>query len=112
MKINLKATNLVLTPAIEKYLKEKIKMVEKYLGALKVTACDVELALTTHHHNKGEIFKAEINLAVPGDLLRISKTESDLYKAIDKAKDHLVEVIKKHKGKEKAKSRKTIIKAS
>ena len=39
------------------------------------------------------------NLVVPGDMLRVEKTEKDLFKAIDKVKDHLMRSIRRHKRK-------------
>ena len=74
-------------------------MLDKYLGKMKVINAHVEVIKTTNHHQKGEIYSAEVNLAMAGDLLRVEKTEKDLYKAIDKVKDHLELVIKKYKGK-------------
>lgn len=88
-----------LTEAIKGYVQEKVDMLEKYLGDLAVQNCDVEVGSETHHHQHGEIFFCEINMAVPGDLLRIRKAEENLYKAIDKAKDHMKEIILKHKDK-------------
>jgi len=38
-------------------------------------------------------------MAVPGDLLRVRKVEETLFKAIEKAKDHMKENIIKHKDK-------------
>jgi len=105
MKINIRANNLKMTPAIKAYIEDKMQMVEKYLGKLKVVNCDFEVELTTKHHHKGDIFRAEVNLEIAKDLLRVEKTEADLYKAIDKVKDHLVDVIKKHKEKRVAQRR-------
>ncbi len=105
MKFNLKSTNLELTPAINSYIEEKIDSIEKYLGSLQIINFDFEVELTTNHHNKGDIFRAEANLEVAGELLRVEKTEEDLYKAIDKVKDHLIDLIKKHKEKRIAKRR-------
>jgi ribosomal subunit interface protein len=105
MKLNIKATNLKLTPAIRAYIEEKMTMVEKFLGKLEVINCDFEVELTTRHHHKGDIFRAEVNLEIAKDLLRVEKLEADLYKAIDKVKDHLVDVIKKYKAKRIAKKR-------
>lgn len=99
MQINLKASNLELTPAIRAYVQTKMDMLEKFLGHLPVISCHFEVEQTTHHHLKGEIFRAEANLAVPGQLLRVAKTEKNLYKAIDKVKDHLAAMIKKYKDK-------------
>jgi putative sigma-54 modulation protein len=105
MKFNLKSTNLELTPAISAYIDEKMDSIEKYLGSMPVINFDFEVELTTNHHHKGDIFRAEANLEVAGDLLRVEKTEADLYKAIDKVKDHLIDLIKKHKEKRIAKRR-------
>ncbi len=108
MKLNIKATNLELTPAIQEYIETKMEAVTRFLGNLDIVNFDFEVELTTKHHNKGEIFRAEANLAVAKDLLRVEKTEADLYKAIDKVKDHLVELIKKHKDKRIAKRREIV----
>ncbi len=99
MNINIKATKIELTPAIKDYIQEKMDMLEKYLGDIQVINAHFEVELTTHHHQKGDIFRAEANLSIPGSLLRVEKTEGDLYKAIDKVKDHLHMMIKKHKEK-------------
>jgi putative sigma-54 modulation protein len=105
MQIRIKATNLELTDAIHNYFQTKMDMVEKYLGDLQVINCDVEIEKAIGGQNKGEIFRAEVNLQVPRELLRVEKTEEDLYKAIDKVKDHLELVIKKYKEKLRDKKR-------
>lgn len=99
MDIKIKATRLELTPAIRDYFQMKMDMIEKYLGDIKVINCDVEIEKAVGGQNKGEIFRAEVNLEVPQKLLRVERTEDDLYKAIDKVKDHLELVIKKYKDK-------------
>jgi len=105
MKFNIKSTNLSLTPAIRSYLEEKMATVEKYIGNLDVINFDVEVELTSKHHHKGDIFRTEVNLQIAKDLLRVEKTEPDLYKSIDKVRDHLIDMIKKHKEKRIAKNR-------
>lgn len=99
MKLNIKATNLELTPKLKGYAQKKMDMLDKYLGKLKVTNAHFEISKTTNHHLKGEIYSAEANVSIGGDLLRVEKTEKDLFKAIDKVKDHLELVIKKYKDK-------------
>lgn len=99
MQLRLKATNLELTEAIRDYFQAKMDMVEKYLGDISIINCDVEIEKSVGSQHKGEIFRAEVNLQVPHELLRVEKTEEDLYKAIDKVKDHLELVIKKYKEK-------------
>lgn len=99
MQLNIKATNFELTPEIKDYVQAKMDMLEKYLGDIQVIQADFEVALSTRHHNKGEIYSAECNLSVPNELIRVVKTEKDLYKAIDKVKDHLKIAISKYKEK-------------
>ncbi len=99
MNIKIKSTRLELTPAIHDYFQTKMDMIEKYLGEIKVINCDVEIEKAVGSQRKGDIFRAEVNLEVPHKLLRVEKTEADLYKAIDKVKDHLELVIKKYKEK-------------
>lgn len=91
--MKLKATNLELTDSIRNYVQEKVDMLEKFLGRTAVVNCDVELGKSVGGQNKGEIYRAEINLRIPREILRVEKSASDLYKAIDKMKDHLEEVI-------------------
>ncbi len=105
MNFSLKATNLELTAAIRAYVEKKITMIEKYLGGREVINCEVEVELMTRHHHKGEIFRAEVNLHLPGDTLRVERTAADLYKAIDSMKDHLSELITRSKEKRLAKRR-------
>ncbi|MDD4412666.1 MAG: ribosome-associated translation inhibitor RaiA [Patescibacteria group bacterium] len=99
MNLNIKYSNLESTEAIKNYIENKIAMLEKYLNEFSPVKIDFEVELTTKHHQKGDIFRAEMNLFLPGDMIRIEKTESDLYKAIDKVKDHAQELIIKHKEK-------------
>jgi len=99
MNLNIKATNLELTSKLKDYVQLKMDMLDKYLGKLKVMSARVEVEKTSNHHLKGEIYRAEVNLMIAGDLLRVEKTEKDVFKAIDKVKDHLDLIIKKYKGK-------------
>ncbi len=105
MNASVKGTNLDLTPAIKDYIAKKMDMAVKFLGGREVTFCEVEVELTTNHHNKGQIFRAEANLQVGGDLLRAEKTGEDLYAAIDLMKDQLIDAIKKIKEKNLSKRR-------
>lgn len=99
MNIRIKSTHLELSEALENYIEEKMGMIEKYLGDTPVINCDFEIEKAVGGQHKGEIFRAEVNLQVPHELLRIEKTEADMYKAIDKVKDHLELIIKKYKEK-------------
>ena len=65
-----------------------------------VVLLDVEVAKTTQHHNKGNVFYAEANLQIPNaPLLRIEETNEDLHMAIVKVKDRLKNELSKLKDK-------------
>jgi len=106
MLINIKATNLELTSTLHAYVEEKVRMLAKYYD--RIIEVRVEVDLTSHHHQKGEIFRAEFNVRVPGKLLRVEKRARDLYKAIDKVKDHMALELKKYKEKTRDKKRRQI----
>jgi len=99
MHINIKATKIDLTPEIKDYVQKKMDMLNKYLGQIQVINVDFEVAMTTAHHNKGMIYRAEVNMELAGELLRVEKTEKNLFKAIDKVKDHLARSIRRYKDK-------------
>ena len=89
MEIKIKTTNFSLTPSIGSYLQEKLNALDKFLPNDESIFADVELAKTTRHHHKGDIFKAEVNLKMPGRLIRAVAEEWDLRVAIDTVKDEL-----------------------
>ena len=99
MKIKIKMTNFSLTPSIENYLREKVNALDKFLPNDESIFADIELAKTTKHHQKGDIFKAEVNLKVPGRLIRAVAEEWDLRAAIDAVKDELHRKITMNKEK-------------
>jgi len=99
MKIDLKTKNFEITPNIKTYLQQKLDSLDKFLSNDESIFADVELAKTTKHHQKGDIFRAEVNLTVPGRLIRAVAEEWDLRVAIDTVKDELQRNIKDVKEK-------------
>ena len=91
MTINIRAKNMDLTDAIRQYAEDKLMSLDKFYE--KIIHIEVDLGLDTTHHNKGNIYDCTVNVDVPGNLFRVSKQEKDLYKAIDKVRDHLREEI-------------------
>ena len=97
MNIQIKSENLKLTDEMKEYAEEKIGMLEKYLGDTPVIDARVKLALTGNHHQKGDIYECKVNLTLPKETLIVMKVEQDIFKAIDKVKDHLERSIEKYK---------------
>jgi putative sigma-54 modulation protein len=92
MKINFKTMGIELTPALELYATDKLRTLEKFFqSSEEEPMVEVEIGKITKHHKLGDLFRAEINLTFQGKLIRVEQTESDLYAAIDIAKDDLAE---------------------
>ena len=103
MKINIKATGIELTPALKEYVEEKIGLIAKFVkrwdleGGVEVW---VEVGRTTQHHHKGDVFRAEADLRLPGKVLRAEDADSDVRVAVDRVRNKLEREIEKYKGKE------------
>lgn len=106
MQINIKGTGMELTAAIKQYAEEKIRGLEKFFD--RIQNADIDVWLLSHHHHSGKIYYAEVNLNVPGQLLRVSRECEDLYKAIDKVRDHLKMELEKMKEKMRRKDKKVL----
>lgn len=99
MSINIKATNIELTSAISDYVNKKIESISRYVGTDKEMIIYVEVGKTTKHHKQGDYFKAEFDVSVDGEKFFTDSEKSDLYKAIDDAKDEVIKKIKNYKNK-------------
>ena len=106
MIINIHGTGIELTEALKQYAEEKVSSLTKFFDNIR--QADVDIGIRTHHHNKGKIFYAEVNLHVPGELVRVVKEAEDLYKAIDKVKDHLKQELENRKEKMRGKDKKML----
>lgn len=103
MRTNLKTKNIELTPAIEMTAEKKLvlpikKLIAK-LDAKMDIILDIELGRTTKHHNKGKIWRSEIQLALPGlkRMLRAETVAESLQKAVNLVKNEITREIKKYK---------------
>lgn len=107
MQINIKATELELTPALKEFIEGKVGDLERFVGTLgssDTTEIFVEVARTTNHHKKGDVFSAEIQIAVPGAEGIVVKTEEwDIHRAINKARDEMKGRLKSYKEKKQTK---------
>ena len=92
MVINIKFTNIKSDQTIIEYVEQKLNNIYKFIekfdleGAVKA---HVELGHSTQHHQKGKVFRAEVNLVLPHKTLRAEHEGYDLREAIDLMKDKL-----------------------
>jgi len=101
MEINIKTTNLNLTPALNQYIEEKIGSLSKFLKNYEIDSeiqARVEVARSTRHHHGGNVFMAEINLNLPDKTLRSVAEKEDIRLAVNKVRDEMRQEIKKYKG--------------
>ncbi|MEK7623987.1 MAG: ribosome-associated translation inhibitor RaiA [Patescibacteria group bacterium] len=109
MTITIHGTNIELTDALKQYAEEKIEGLTKFFD--NIQSARIDIGKRSNHHHKGEIFYAEVNLSVPGHMLRVVKEEADLYKAIDKVKDHFKVELESMKEKMRRKDKKGLRRA-
>jgi putative sigma-54 modulation protein len=108
MKTTIRTKNIVLNQRLRDYVEEKIgSEVEKLLVHERPPIeASVELIRLTKHHQKGEIFRAEVQVSLHGHRVISEASGQSIEQAIDEVKDELEREIKKHRGKEKAIRRK------
>ena len=99
MNIKTKGTNLSLTPSISEYVDRRMEKIIRLIGDETSVRCDIELAKTTEHHHKGEIFRAEIHIVGPGRNVYASSEKEDLYAAVDEVSDEALRGLKSSKKK-------------
>ncbi len=100
MKITIKATGIDLTPPLKEFIEEKIGSLAKFIKRWDAEGlCEVwvEVGRTTKHHHKGDVFRAEATVRVPGKGLRAEDEDFDMRVAIDRVRDKLKREIEKHK---------------
>jgi len=96
LKIDVKTTGIEMTDGIAAAIRQKIGSLDKFLAHVGTPReARVEVGRTTEHHRKGEVFRVETNLRIPGKVLRAVAVSYRLYDAIDLVKDELKREITK-----------------
>lgn len=94
----IKGTNMDLTDAIKDAVADELATLDARLERWgTAVAADVEVGKISNHHQKGEIFRAEVNLTIPGKLLRAEDANEDLYVALKNVVGTLERELKKEK---------------
>ena len=112
MKINIKATNIELTPEISDYTHKKVSSIEKYLPLQtdnNISEGDivahVEVGKTTKHHKAGEIFRSEVHIVGGGLDIYATSEQEDLTVAIDLVRDEVIRSATQIKGNQETLTR-------
>lgn len=99
MNIRVKATNVTMSPALSDYVNKTLDKVTKIVGGDPAILCDIELARTTEHHQKGDIFRSEIHIVGSGIDEYAAADREDLNIAIMDARDEIIRKLRSGKGK-------------
>lgn len=106
MRIIWKGKNTELTPALKAYIESKlVGPTGKLLAAQEANdpMLEIEIARTTRHHRKGQVWWAEANLTIGKQLIRAEHSGEDPREVVDLIEDELTREIKSFKGKLKTK---------
>lgn len=100
MKIDIRTTGIELTAPLREYIEKKIGGLEKFLSRFDEESllAAVDVGRSTNHHKQGDVFYADVNLEIPGTMLRAHEEAEDVRAAIDTVKDTLQQSITKHLG--------------
>jgi ribosomal subunit interface protein len=103
MNIIIKTKNLELDSQLRDFVNDKINKLKKFLTVFRnhdqnmVFDTFVEIEKETIHHKKGDIFRVEIKLCLPGKNLVAEATKDEVAKAVLEAKDELEREIQTYK---------------
>jgi ribosomal subunit interface protein len=107
MKTNVKTTGIELTRALSDYVDDKVGQLEKFLDPSDESIlCEVEIGVSTKHHQSGDIFRAEINLRMAGNTFWAESEKEDLYVAINDVKEEIARAVKSQRTKDRTLFRK------
>lgn len=87
MTLTITHKGIELTPAIKQYVEEKMTTLEKYVDP--IWEIDVEVGRAAGHSNKGNVYECKAVVQIAGEVMKVERDADDLYKAIDKVRDHL-----------------------
>lgn len=101
MAIHLYGHNLEITPELRTHVEREIDSLVKFMDQALWEKVKVELGMTSKGQKQGSIFRAEINLPVPGKLLRAEATAENLHTAINEAKELMERHLRRYQGRQK-----------
>lgn len=101
MKYVLQPINTSISDSIQALVDGKIKTLERFVSRFDPQAVEarIEVGKPSQHHHTGLVFYAEINLKIPGRLLRAEAIHLDLVYAVNEAFKEIERQVKDYKDK-------------
>lgn len=105
MNINIKGTQIDLTPELRSYIMEKFGALQRFFPDVDEDAilADIEVGKPSGHHRKGDVYICKINLEIDGEMLRAEESRETPQEAIDMVKDEIERRVRKLKAKRRDK---------
>ncbi|OJI06283.1 ribosomal subunit interface protein [bacterium CG10_46_32] len=82
MKIQFYTKNVELPEKLKDQFEEKLLSLKKYKGNVDVLQVRVDVS-RDQHHKSGDVYRVEVNIDVPGTVLRSVETAADILSALD-----------------------------
>lgn len=92
----LSGRNIEITDAIRAYLEHKMEKLDRYFDRIVDAKVVLSLAESPHVERRA---RTEIQVNVPGGVIRAEESDPDLYTAIDRAVDLMERQLKRFKGR-------------
>ena len=105
MNIDIHAKNIELNAPLRAYIEEKLGDLGRLLSTMGDYSIHVEVGIPSQRHASGEVFYAESNVSVGGQLFRAEASHFDLHAAIVECKDDLKNQINRFKDKQREQER-------
>ena len=100
MRVSIKTTDLELTSNISRHLEKTIKSLDRFVKNMnEVVWVSVEIGRTSRHHKSGKIYRAEIQVHLPGKLMRSEAVSNTIFQAINEVRGDLRRELKQYRGK-------------
>lgn len=103
----LQVTNISISDSIRSLVESKVEAMERFVSRFDPEAVEarIEVGRPSRHHHAGPVFYAEINLKVPGKLLRAEANHLDFPSAVNEAFKEMERQIKDYKERLTAKTK-------
>jgi ribosomal subunit interface protein len=100
MEIIIKTKGLEMNPELETFINKQISSLKKFLAINAKGLIEVEVGIVTKHHQKGNIYSAEILIECPrGKVLRAYSEKQNTQIALTDAKKEIEAQLTKFKEK-------------
>ena len=99
MDIRTKVTDYQMTDAVQRYLDDKVAVIEKHIGErARQARLEIEIGKSGGHSKHGENWFAELQVRIPGgNYARVVCEAETVQAAIDEAKDEMLRKLRTSK---------------